>query len=417
MTTPTAAATLAGVLGILLPVRDILDGRVESAEPPAWCRERGWDGFLLALDDAALHRCEEETLAAHAAALPGAPADLVMLAEETARAIRLPALAAASADGGAPALRSVSARKQQQLPALLGAVSAMARHARRIVDVGAGSGHFTVLAANRFARAALGIERDPGRVAAATRGAESALPVAPGAHAARFVTQDACREPLALEADDLAVGLHACGELGDRLIVAAAAAGCDLALVSCCLQKIAAPARAPLSRAGAGLTLRRETLGLTNLTSQARGVETSLDATLRAREARHALERLLRERGVELAPGEEMRGINRRRAHAGLAAIAAPALEKRGLVPAGEAEIRRHEEDARRAYARIRRLSLPRNMLARLLEIAVVLDRAAALEERGLAVRVVTLCERAVTPRNIALFASASADRLPGQAR
>jgi SAM-dependent methyltransferase len=304
----------------------------------------------------------------------------------------------------------VSARKRRQLPALLGAVTAMAEHAARIVDVGAGSGHFTRLAADLFAREAVGIERDPGRVAAAVaRAAE----LGAGAGRARFVSVDACREGLTFAADDLAVGLHACGELGDRLVLAAAAAGCDVALVSCCLQKITGPARAPLSRAAAGLTLRRETLGLANLTPRPLGVEASLEATIAAREARYALHRLLRARGVEVVAGEEMRGINRRRAHAGLAALAGQALALRGLAPASEEEIRRHEVDARERYGRMRRLSLPRNMLARLVEVAVVLDRAAALEESGQRAQVVTLFDGAVSPRNIALFASHEEERLP----
>jgi len=53
-------------------------------------------------------------------------------------------------------------------------------------------------------------------------------------------------------------------------------------------------------------------------------------------------------------------------------------------------------------------------MLARPLELAVVLARAAALEEGGEHVRVLTLFDRAVTPRNIALFASRDPGRLPG---
>lgn len=404
-----ASAALAGVLHTLRPVHDILDGRVEDVEPPAWCERRGWTGYLLALDDATLRRCEEEGLGARAADLPGAPADLVALAAAVVAATRLPVLHVDLATPTEPALRGVSARKRLQLPALLGAVGAMAERAGRIVDVGAGNGHFTRLAASHFDREALGIERDPGRVA----GAEArAAAVGSGA---RFLAVDACRETLAFAPDDLAVGLHACGELGDRLVLAAAAAGCDVALVSCCLQKIEGPTRAPLSRAAAGFALRKDTLGLANLTAQPLGVESSLDATLAAREARFALLRLLRERGVELAPGEEMRGINRRRAHAGLAVIAAQALSLRGLPAAGEAEIARHALEAHRRYAQVRRLSLPRSMLARLVELAVVLDRAAALEESGHAVRVATLFERAVTPRNIALFASREGERLPGR--
>jgi hypothetical protein len=386
----------------MLPVQDVLDGRADGDDPPEWCTRRGWDGFLLALDDGELRRSEEEGLGARARSIAGVPEDLRALAEEVAAVTRLPALAARGEPLSAAERRMVSARKRQQIPALLSAVEGMARHARRIVDVGAGSGHFSRVAWSRFGKDVVGIDRDP-RLAKA----------APQAAGPRFVTLDVGREVLSFDAADLAVGLHACGALGDRLALAAAAAGCDVALVSCCPQKIADPVRAPLSRVGAGLSLRRETLGLGNLTAQPMGVEASLDAQLAAREARHALSLLLRSRGVDVAPGEEMRGINRRRAGAGLAAIAAAALASRGLPAASAAEIRRHEEEARRRHARIRRLSLPRNMLARLLELSVVLDRAAALEERGAHVRVLTFCDRVVTPRNIALFAGRSPERLP----
>lgn len=401
---------LAATLRALRPVRDILDGRVDDVDPPAWCVARGWSGFLLGLADEDLSRCEVEGLAARVAQLDGAPPDLVALAGEVAQRTRLPALSAPRRALPAAALRAVSARKRGQIEALLGAVAGMAERAGRIVDVGAGSGHFTRLAAEAFAREALGIDRDEGRVASA---AARVKEQAPAAGAARYATLDASREALALAAGDLAVGLHACGDLGDRLVTAAAEAGCDVALVSCCLQKIAAPARAPVSRAAADLVLRRDILGLANLTSQPFGVEVSLDATLAAREARYALLLLLRSRGVAASPGEEMRGINRRRARAGLAEIAGPALSLRGLSAATPVEIQRHEEEARRRYARVRRLSLPRSMLARLVEVAVVLDRAARLAEGGLCVEVATVFDRADTPRNIAIFASRAAEALP----
>lgn len=399
---------LARVLCALDPVRDILDERVGDAAPPRFCVARGWAGFLLALDDESVQRAEADGLAAVVADLPGAPDDLVALASEVTRVTRLPALAAAPRPLSTPSLREIGARKRQQLEALLGALGPMAERAERIVDVGAGSGHFSRLAADLFAREVLAIERDPARVLAAERRAREH-----GAASARFVAADAIDEPTRLGPTDLAVGLHACGELGDRLVLDASRAGCDLALVSCCLQKIGAPARAPLSEAAAALSLRREILGLTNLTSQPRGVETSIEATMAAREARHALLLLLRSRGVALDPGEEMRGVNRRRARAGLAEIAALALALRGLPPATAAEIAEHEREARRRYALVRRFSLPRSMLARLVEVAVVLDRAAALSERGAEVVVATITPRAATPRNLAIFASGDGARLP----
>jgi SAM-dependent methyltransferase len=401
-----AASALDGVLHTLLPVRDILDGRVDDVDPPTWCVERNWVDFLLALGDDDLRRCEAEGLAACAPDLAGAPGNLVALAAAVLARTELPAL---DVDRRAPppaALRSVSARKREQLAALLGAVGPMAARAARIVDVGAGEGHFTRLAAELFDREALGIERDVDRVASATaRARERAGEVEGGGSVARFTAFDACREPLVFAPDDLAVGLHACGEVGDRLISAAVEARCEVALVSCCLQKIAGPLREPLSRAAAGLTLRKDTLGLTNLTAQPRGVEASIAATIEARQVRYALLRLLRERGVVLAPGEEMRGINRRRARAGLRDVAERALAQRGLPPPTAAEIAYQVEESGRRYGVIRRLALPRSMLARLVEVTVVLDRAAALAESGARITVATFVRRAVTPRNLVILA------------
>lgn len=409
---------------LLGEARDILEERVEDAPPrsgpPAWCERRGWTGFLLGLDDAEVARCEAEGLAARAARLPGVPESLAALAAAVQESTRLPGLSGSGARGGAPGraiageMREVRARKLPQLVELAAAASGMADRAERIVDVGSGSGHFTTLAAELFGREALGIERRADRVeAAALRARDRAERIEAAGGAVRFCHVDASREPLRLGAGDLAVGLHACGALGDGLVTAAAAAGCDVALVSCCLQKIEAGARRPLSRAAAGLTLRREVLGLTNLTPSARGVETTIEATMEARQARFALQLLLRSRGQRVSFGEEMRGINRRRARAGLAEIAARALALRGLPPPSAGEIEAFDAEGRRRFGAVRRLSLPRNMLARPVEIAVALDRAAALEESGHHVRVGTLFDRAVTPRNIALLATRDRSRLP----
>lgn len=410
---PSAAR---GALRVLDTARDILEERVEDA-PPTWSDRRGWTAYLLAMSDADLARCEAEGLSPRAHEMPGTPPSLAALAAAVQEATRLPDL---GADTGAPAwaisaeMRAVRARKRPQLVQLAAAAGAMAERARRIVDVGAGSGHFTTLAAELFGREVIGIERRPDRIAAATARAEDRAPhIDAAGGAARFHEADATLSPLRFEPTDLAVGLHACGALGDGLVIAAAEAGCDVALVSCCLQKIEAPARSPLSLACAGLDLRRDLLGLTNLTSQSRGVETTIEATMSSRETRNALLYLLKSRGLDISPGEEMRGINRRRARAGLADIAAHACAHRGLAPPTATEIATFEAEGRRRFAAVRRLSLPRNMLARLVEIAVVLDRAAALTESGHHVLVGTLFDRAVTPRNIALLATRNPSHLP----
>jgi SAM-dependent methyltransferase len=400
------------VLEVLMPVLDIIDTAVETPDAPAWCRNRGWLEFLLALDDDELFASECGGFAALLAERGDAPAELRELSERVQRATRLPSLGTRDLVLPAAALRGIAARKRGQLAALLGALSPLATNAERIVDVGAGRGHLSRLASELFQLQTLALDRDPALLrSGGQRSEERARQV--GGLSVRFVEAHVGQERLEFQSGDLAVGLHACGELGDRLVIAAAAARCDVALVSCCLQKTSAASRPPLSLEAHGLDIRRGALGLTNLTPREGGVEASMAENLRAREARLALRYLLRARGIDVDAGEEMRGVNRRRAQTGLADLASHALAVRRLPAPTPLELRVFADAARRDYAVMRRLSLPRSLLARLIELAVVRDRAAALEESGQAVVVAQLFEQHLTPRNTVLFASAHPDRLP----
>ncbi|MEO8177203.1 MAG: methyltransferase [Deltaproteobacteria bacterium] len=403
---------LTSVLRVLTPVLDIVETTVDTPAPPAWCQERGWLEFLLQLDDEQLCASERGGFAALLADSAHAPAELRELAARIQHCTRLPALGTSELVLPAAALRGVGARKRGQLSALLAALSPLAVHAERIVDVGAGRGHLSRLASELFQRQTLALDRDAALLRAGAERSDQRARLG-GQLDVRFVEANVGQELLELRASDLAVGLHACGELGDRLVSAAAVARCDVALVSCCLQKTSAARRLPLSREARGFELRRGALGLTNLSTREHGVEASLTENLRAREARLALRYLLRARGLDVAAGEEMRGVNRRRAQAGLAELAAHALALRQLPSPSPLELRSVAEHARRDSAVIRRLSLPRNLLARLIELAVVRDRATALEESGQAVVVAQLFEQHLTPRNTVLFASAHPDRLP----
>jgi hypothetical protein len=404
---------LAAVLRVLTPVLDVVATPIESAQPPAWCQKRGWDGFLCGLSDADLNACERR--GTQLTELADAPVELRELALAAQRLTRLPRLAAPKASLPRAALRGIRARKREQLDALIGVLASIVDGAQRIVDVGAGSGHLSRLAAELFALDTWAVDRDAERL---RRGGErnAARARSVGELSVRFVQANVGQQLLALRPDDLAIGLHACGELGDRLVLAASKAGCDLVLISCCLQKTSGEHRLPLSRAAAPLLLPRKVLGLTNLTSRVEGVEATLADNLAARESRLALRYLLQARGVSLHAGEEMRGINRRRAHAGLNDLAQHAFARLGLPLPTASELRAHAARARDDYAVMRRLALPRNMLARLVELAVVLDRAALLEEQGAFVRLAQLVEDRVTPRNTLLFASRRLERLPALA-
>ena len=400
----SASEQLAEVLQVLTPVLDIVRAPLDEADPPDFCRQRGWADFLGSLTDSELAACEASGLESGLHEHAGAPHDFRALFREVRRVTQMPRLSAVPLALPPEALRGVSARKREQLAALLGAVSAAAAHSQRIVDVGAGSGHFARLAAELFDRETVALDREPsGLQSGAERSKRRARDS--GALDVHFVVADLVREGFELRSTDLAIGLHACGELGDRLVLAAAAARCELALVSCCLQKTRADVRVPLSRSAGEFRLRKADLGLTNLTLQAEGVEAPLADNLRGREVRLGVRHLLRARGIELRPGEEMRGVNRRRARAGFPALASQVLAGRGLPAPTEAELVFHAQTAARDRARIRRFSLPRNLLARLVELSVVLDRAALLEECGLRVQVAQLFEQRVTPRNLVLLA------------
>lgn len=390
---------------MVLPAIDIVEGRVEHPEPPSWSERRGWTEFLLGLPDALVARCEAEGLMACATELPGCPDSLLELAQRAAQAVELAALSpheTSTGDG-----RWVKQRKRAQLAALVGAVQRLAVGRARVVDVGAGAGHFVRLAAELVPTEVLGVERNGALVERGTRHLQDWQERRParGGHA-RLEHAEIGVDGVALQEGDLAVGIHACGELGDRLVTSAARAGAALALVSCCLQKVSATERRPLSERGGELLVSRSALGLTNVTARPDGVETSLEANLRAREARYALRRLLAARGLELVPGAEMQGINRRQAHAGFAELARLAAERRRLPPPTAAELASHAAAAQREFAAIRRFWLVRTLLARPLELAIIFDRAAFLEERGFSVEVARFCEPSVTPRNVVVLAS-----------
>lgn len=377
---------------------DVLAER-PSVEPPGWAIERGWADFLAGLDDSTVTRCEIDGLAAHADAL-GAPTDLRALVFEGADVCRLPALAG----GGrrAPTHR-VKARKRRQIAAFAAAVADLP--ARRVVDVGAGHGHLTRHLVDALGIEGLGVEREPALV-------ETARSLAARADA-RFEAADLFTAPPTLTADDLVVGLHACGALTDRLVVQAAEAGAAVAYASCCLQKRPEPARRPLVTDGplGEQALPRATLGLANIHLGPRGVEASHAENVAARARRAGLRALLQGRGLTLAPGDEMHGVNRRRAHDTFADFVAFALARRGLPPAPAAELSHFEALGRAQSAADRRWSLARHWLGRVVEIQVNCDRALYLERRGYRVALGALWPLEVSPRNVGVIGRCESSR------
>lgn len=378
---------------VVADTRDIIDERAQ-ADAPGWAVARGWVPFLSGLPEVELRRCEVEGLAPHAARL-GAPADLVALAEACQAVVALPSLEAA---GPAAPRHRVGARKRQQVAAFAAAVQPRAAAVSRVVDVGAGHGHLTrhLVEALQLDEG-LGLEINPAHVRAARALADDRL---------TFATVDLFAGPPALRADDLVVGLHACGELSDRLVQHAAAAGADVAYASCCMQKRTDRARAPLAGGPAALAVPRVALGLANIAVGAVGVEASLAANVAARARRAGLRHLLRARGVRVdRAGDEMRGLNRRRAQGAFADLVAAALGARALAPASAAEIAASAAAGAAESAHMRRWTVARRMLGRVLEVQINLDRAMYLAQRDYTVRLGTLWPSRVSPRNVGVVA------------
>lgn len=396
---------LAQSLAILGGASDIIEGRVDDGEIPVWAEVRGWTAFLLALPAAAVERGEHEGLRECLMGTDGAPPTLRAFAEAIAESVALPRIEAERSTRDASLTpherRSVPARKRAQLEALLDHLGPLVEGARRLVEVGAGRGHLARIAHRRSGRPTIGLEREAARVETARRLALGDGPT--------FVATDALAGSLDVGPGDLLLGLHACGDLGDFVVTEAARTRCDVALVSCCPQKIAAPTRSPLSSAAARAAFRptRGTLGLANFVAATEGVERTTRDTLASRRERLALRLLLRARGVAVAPGEEMRGVNRRTALRGLSELATVALIRRGLQPATDDELVACRSGAAERFARVRRLSLPRNALGRLLEVAIVLDRAARLVEAGHLVQAGVAWERSTSPRDLLIVARA----------
>lgn len=369
-------------------IGDCLDVIAErpAAVPPSWATRRGWAGWLAALDEASLQACEEDGLAAHAERL-GAPASLSALAARCADVAALPRLVSG---GDAPATPGVSARKRQQVAAFAALITTRLPQGARIVDCGAGHGHLTRHLAEALGVEGLGVERE-----------QALVDTARALGGARFVAADLFEAPPALGPADLLVGLHACGALTDRLLDLAVAHGAAVAAVGCCAHKIPGDTRAPAD--ATGITLDRAALGLANVHLGAQGVEAPLAVNLAARERRAALRCLLAARGTAVAEGDEMYGLNRRRAHGPLETLARKALLLRGLEPASEAELRAAERQGAIEHASIRRWTVARRMIARPLEIYLALDRGRRLAQAGYAVEIGTLWAPAISPRNIAI--------------
>jgi SAM-dependent methyltransferase len=389
---------------------DVLQGRAEPPVnagfwQPEWAAARDWAQWLLALPEAAVWLGETQGLWA-VLAEPGArreaPPDLVRMALLAERALQVPELS--DADAPQPRWPGIKARKAAQVAGFASALAPLMGPQTRVVDFGAGHGHLTAHLALAFGVDAVGLDRDPALVArsSALHGGQAD---GPKGVQLRFVAADLLAESgLDLGAGDVVVALHACGPLCDRALHRAAEAGAAVGWASCCLHRFGAagwrPSAVPLSGAPSPC-VPPEALGLGNLALGEQGIEASRAENLAARERRRALWHLLAARNHPVEAGAELAGLNRRRAHEPLESLANQVFSKLGLSAPLPAELEDAARQARIEAHRTRRLELPRAALGRLFELAVNLDRARNLSQRGLNVAWGTVFEARHSPRNL----------------
>lgn len=378
--------------------RDVLDARPVPGLDPAPLIARGFRDALLDLTDAELEAIESRGLEAPWPARTPASLRAFVDALRAACAVE-PFSAPVEAT---PAQRGESPRKRAQIDAFAAACAPLAARAKRVIDVGAGHGHLTRDLAARLGVPVVGLERDArlgARARALAAPLEEAAPV--------FAITDVLLEGLPVDRGDCVIGLHACGELGDAIVERAAVAADAVVLVGCCLQKRRTEVRVPLSHAAdERLHLPRAVLGASNARFGDQGVEATRAENVAARERRIALHRLLATHLGPLDFGAEIAGLNRRAAHADLDTLVERAFVLRGAAVPSRAAIGETAAFARREHARLRRLSLPRSLLARAVEVFVLHDRAELLRRSGFTVRVGALFPAEVSARNLVLVAA-----------
>lgn len=273
---------------------------------------------------------------------------------------------------------------------------------RTVVDWCAGKGHLGRALCARHGGRLLAIEWDAalcddGRLRCAREDVE-----------AEFACLDA-RSPEAAERlgpGQIALALHACGDLHSALLRAAAARGVEaVVLAPCCYNKAGAERGHALSAAGAAANL--------GLTPADLDLVHREQVVARGRDRRRAWQSMAWRLGFDLLQ-RDVRAVDRYRPMRAFpnAWLALPfadfcrrfaAVDDLVLPPSLDPTP--YEERGWARLAQVRPRDAVRGLFRPTLEAWLVLDRALFLAERGFAVQVGRFCPRALTPRNAVVIA------------
>lgn len=405
---------------ILVNCQTILDERPSGLAIPKWAIERGWVDYLSQLSETAVSFGESSGFSEWLRLDPSCPNDLRELGALIRNVVSIPSIDAAEGPLNT-SIRSASERKQAQVKSFVSLIKQVVGDVGNAVDVGSGHGHLTRELAHCLGVPVIGIERSRHLVERAQKLAEESQWATEKQNRANKVNVEfeqmnvmSSEEIIAsgkLKRGGLTLGLHACGGLADEAILAAGQIESNVAFVSCCLQKIMSEQRCFLSTSlpcDCRPILRRHILGLSNMTPRENGVEASYVEMIEARRARVCLRELLLMRGCVVGEHAEMHGLNRRVAYGDFETLANAALKLRNLPTVSQIEISEAKRRGTEVFEINRRFNLPRQMLARVVELFVVLDRAMSLVDRGQRVEIVQVFSSAVSPRNVGLVSKAS---------
>ncbi len=388
--------------GFLAQHRPLWEERPFVQESPSW--RATWPDlakWLCALDEATVDAVESETLDLASIAIDPLRAWIAQ-ADALTGTGPLPTrrLRAMPEDTG----RRVKERKWAQISALVGVASnARPESTDRWLDWCGGKGHVGRLAALQTGLPVTHLERQKPLCDAG-----AALDRRDGVQGS-FV----CADAMGPGADEVvgegvaAIGLHACGSLGERLLTLCHGRGAtSVVLAPCCHHVIADRGDyQPLSASA-----QAHDLGLSRWNLRLATSDEVIASPARRRQRRLVVQRRLaadilmrRLTGDDRyhSPGKLPPGL----LTGPLAEVCAEVARRRDVaIPADVDWQALQIEGERRAHV-ARALGLVRGVFRRSLELWVDLDRACYLAERGWQVQLGTFCERALTPRNLAIVA------------
>ena len=299
--------------------------------------------------------------------------------------------------------RHIPARKWRQIQYFAAAIGQRITPGNRLVDWCAGKGHLGRTLAMQHGSEVLCLERQAPLCRAAMELAEQlSVPL-------HSMECDVLTTVPLLKPHDQVVGLHACGQLTDRLLTTARTRGVRLAAVaSCCYhatvdgeyypQSHAAQTsdRAPISRHSLRLMTADETVARPAIRMRREREHVyrlGLDLLVREATGRDEYQPLppLKPAVLNLNFHEFCRQVSNQYA-----------------LPLPPHYCPEKAEAAGAERSRVARsLGLVRALFRRPLELLVVLDRAIACTESGRRVELVEFCPRTITPRNLLIISEA----------